>query len=294
VRRQPPLKNERYEYCAEVPHYLFSTSPIPPLLHTCQESRTALKNAGYALAFILRNAKNTERQIWFNFKLDILYLGQPDKDSFYPVSVDNCLDCDLVEKVAVQTTLSNPNFLNTWIRSAFSLRPSNHLFPKLRELLVVEEHCGETGSTSLDCKRDKEGDLWGYVECDVSEALWKCIPDGEALFQRYSDRIWEYRESTGTYGRDFFRQIARTFELKIESHQRAMFRYVRCDKGVIRIIPEAKPLYAPKVRVVTVTTRSAAARLLEKRARYWEVMPSPLLQPHDSSLTIYCNRSYKK
>lgn len=55
------------------PHYLFSNAPIPPLLHTCFESREVLMRHGYQLAFGTRTAAP---RTWFCFHRDVLYLAK--------------------------------------------------------------------------------------------------------------------------------------------------------------------------------------------------------------------------
>ncbi|KAF5011763.1 hypothetical protein FDECE_2130 [Fusarium decemcellulare] len=58
---------------------LRSNTPIPPLLHTCRESRSVLIQYGYSIAFSTRTA---EPQTWFHFERDILYVDyQPLDDS---------------------------------------------------------------------------------------------------------------------------------------------------------------------------------------------------------------------
>ncbi|WYZ42047.1 hypothetical protein EsH8_V_000942 [Colletotrichum jinshuiense] len=51
--------------------YLYSQAPIPPLLHTCSDSRASLMRRGYELAFSTRSAGP---RTWFNFHRDTLYL----------------------------------------------------------------------------------------------------------------------------------------------------------------------------------------------------------------------------
>ncbi|KAK7447314.1 hypothetical protein Landi51_07189 [Colletotrichum acutatum] len=53
--------------------YLYSKAPIPPLLHTCAESRGVLIRDGYRLAFATRTA---EPRTWFHFDRDTLFLPQ--------------------------------------------------------------------------------------------------------------------------------------------------------------------------------------------------------------------------
>lgn len=52
--------------------FLYSRAPIPPLLHTCSESRQVLVDLGYELSF---STRTSEPQTWFHFGRDKLYLG---------------------------------------------------------------------------------------------------------------------------------------------------------------------------------------------------------------------------
>ncbi|KAJ3531154.1 hypothetical protein NM208_g9004 [Fusarium decemcellulare] len=54
---------------------LYSNAPIPPLLHTCRESRTFLIKGGYSLAF---STRTSEPRTWFHFERDVLYVGYLD------------------------------------------------------------------------------------------------------------------------------------------------------------------------------------------------------------------------
>ncbi|RBR23214.1 uncharacterized protein FIESC28_03956 [Fusarium coffeatum] len=49
--------------------YFTSATQIPPLLHTCRESRDYLMGQGYELTFAARKCK---QRTWFNYKKDIL------------------------------------------------------------------------------------------------------------------------------------------------------------------------------------------------------------------------------
>lgn len=53
--------------------HLYSQAPIPPLLHTCRESRTTLMHFGYQLAF---GTRTHGARTWFHFGSDILYLHE--------------------------------------------------------------------------------------------------------------------------------------------------------------------------------------------------------------------------
>ncbi|RMJ13638.1 hypothetical protein CDV36_006739 [Fusarium kuroshium] len=64
---------------------LYSKAPIPPLLHTCRDSRNRLKRLGYELAFSTRTSKP---QTWFNFGRDTLFLRDPEITQFQRYKVD--------------------------------------------------------------------------------------------------------------------------------------------------------------------------------------------------------------
>ena len=53
--------------------YLYSSAPIPPLLHACPDSRAVLIRNGYDLAF---RTRSSPPRTWFNFKRDLLFLEE--------------------------------------------------------------------------------------------------------------------------------------------------------------------------------------------------------------------------
>jgi len=59
--------------------YHYSRAPIPPLLHTCAESRDALVRHGYCLAF---GTRTHGPRTWFHFDRDVLHLHPAQWD--YP------------------------------------------------------------------------------------------------------------------------------------------------------------------------------------------------------------------
>ncbi|RSL65171.1 hypothetical protein CEP54_004294 [Fusarium duplospermum] len=64
---------------------LYSKAPIPPLLHTCRDSRSRLRRLGYELAFSTRTSKP---QTWFNFGRDTLFLRDPEIAHFQRYKID--------------------------------------------------------------------------------------------------------------------------------------------------------------------------------------------------------------
>ena len=53
----------------------YSKAPIPVMLHVTRESRQVLIDFGYELAFRTRSCGP---RTWFNFKIDVLYIGYSD------------------------------------------------------------------------------------------------------------------------------------------------------------------------------------------------------------------------
>ncbi|KUJ12923.1 uncharacterized protein LY89DRAFT_785476 [Mollisia scopiformis] len=152
---------------------LWSQCPIPALLHTCRESRHAMELCGYQLAFA---AKNSEPQIWFNFKHDVLYLTSArwengiDDEYFVngPWNLHQISSTDLgrVEKAALEEAWE-PN-IDDFLEAMF-------LFGNLKELLWVTCHVVVSYELDKDKKRlrlddwghqETEADLWGYLECE--------------------------------------------------------------------------------------------------------------------------------
>ncbi|KAJ3464239.1 hypothetical protein MRS44_009025 [Fusarium solani] len=64
---------------------LYSKAPIPPLLHTCRDSRNRLRRLGYDLAF---STRTSEARTWFNFRRDTLFLRDPDIIQFQRYLID--------------------------------------------------------------------------------------------------------------------------------------------------------------------------------------------------------------
>lgn len=73
--------------------YLYSRAPIPPLLHTCSESRDALVRHGYRLAFASRTHGP---RTWFHFDRDALHLNPIHWDSGQEITGDVLYEADLM------------------------------------------------------------------------------------------------------------------------------------------------------------------------------------------------------
>jgi hypothetical protein len=150
----------------------------------------------------------------------------------------------------------------------------------LEEILLVEEHCRADLDYRLSEKRDKDGDMWGYLDCDVADALGGCLPDGSAVSHKYGYEVSRYKEQTQSSGTDYFDFMARETEHRL----RDVLQDDRlCRQNELRLgrflptlayrtpqeLTSMENKSVPKIRYVAVKTKKQASSSLEKRARYW-------------------------
>ncbi len=256
-------------------YYLYSNSPVPPLLQVCRESRQAMMAAGYALVF---PTLKSEPRIWFNFHHDFLYFGKGAHlfalyhfSGIYQSPLQcSSLDRKRVKNIALQMTLSSGDLASPTSDISEILR----MFDHVDDVLIVEQHCG-TFRHPAGGEPDMEGNLWGYIECDISDALGHDLPiEGSRIdeYSLYASKILEYKKTTRGYGRDYFQHLARKLELELERHRNTYDRVVICEDGLISIRHGQLAYSIPRVRIVTVTTRTAAQQLIQRRERYWEAI----------------------
>lgn len=168
------------------PYALYSAAPIPPLLHTCAESRQLLIQHGYELAF---RTRSTGPRTWFCFRDDTLYLprlahewNDPDwrinEDSDNPGSWDLHLD-DLVRvrRLALEAVYVGGYHSDT----SRTLR----LCPNVQELFAVQGRVSREDRKQLlygcsaaareEIERAENGgdddELWEWIECDEADAV---------------------------------------------------------------------------------------------------------------------------
>jgi hypothetical protein len=256
-------------------HYLYSNSPVPPLLQACSESRQAMMAAGYALMFPILE---WEPRIWFSFKHDYLYFGK-EVHAFgaYQLSskYQSLLRCSSrdrrrVKNIALQMSLSSGNPAPLTFDISHILR----MFGHVENILIVEQHCGDFGHPARG-KPDVEGNLWGYVECDISDTLGHSFSIGDSRTDEYSwhkSKILEYKKMNGGHGRDYFQHLAGNLELELERHRNTCYRIVDCEDGKVLVRPGQQAYSIPRVQIVTVTTRTASQQLMQRRERYWEAI----------------------
>ncbi|KAF4435588.1 hypothetical protein FACUT_7070 [Fusarium acutatum] len=135
-----------WELCREV--QLFSTAPIPALLHTCRESRDHLIKRGYQLAF---RTRSHGPRTWFNFDTDVLFISRGDdwgtkhrvlSGCAWDISQLHPTDMQKIKRIALDDStgslyLSHPSF-SEGNYTLSDLSSVLRLFQHLEELLLVE------------------------------------------------------------------------------------------------------------------------------------------------------------
>ncbi|KUJ10128.1 uncharacterized protein LY89DRAFT_689956 [Mollisia scopiformis] len=279
--------------------YLWSSSPIPALLHTCKESRNAMQRAGYELTF---RHRTSGPRIWFNFNHDTLYLRRAPIRDFRGEGLSRTLDQgpwnlgqlspnDLarVERVALENMLTGNV---TSPREDFESH-AIRLFGNLKEVLLVRNHRPaklelEYGSNEYDVDYipdyDEGEDEWGHIETETD--LWRPMDYTTAdIFSTrwierdryiFSDLRFSHLRNGGNE-ESYWTTTAGKLEKFLKSQQEWA---VKCD------IPRWN---IPRVRIVQVVTRSQAEEIIchrqeyAKRGQHREQMTPPVLAEDEAS-----------
>lgn len=174
--------------------YLYSPAPIPVLLHTCSESRHALINRGYQLAF---STRSSGPRTWFNYDHDILFLSHEDiwetdhrilSGCQWDISQFHPEDMRRVRRVALERStgslfLVHPRFRETHFKF-HDLTSVLRLFGHINEFFLVEwtdehilEMCVPEDRKSLKKQHsyDSRGS-WGYQRVTELDALLQLFP----------------------------------------------------------------------------------------------------------------------
>ncbi|KAL4957798.1 hypothetical protein BDW69DRAFT_191406 [Aspergillus filifer] len=126
---------------------LYSTAPIPPLLHAWHEPRAVLKRWGYTLAF---ETPTTEPRTWFHFGRDVLFVDRSSSHWFMSDDKDLLTSCTWrilgqfhsrdLERVRNLALGQCGEQLFLWMRyhSYNLLANAVRLFPDLRELQIPQ------------------------------------------------------------------------------------------------------------------------------------------------------------
>jgi hypothetical protein len=277
--RQPPEEREKpVEWLRRPgrehrkdPIYLYSSSPIPPLLHTCSESRSALQKDGYKLAFGMMKsstyyAEASDPRIWFHFEKDALYRDWLYYDILKFVAKE---DLAKVKRIAIRCSLVKMcvgQFASPY-QNPVSLRH----FVGLNELLLVETYCAD---------HEEEGNLLGYLECDIADVLKNnsgagltnpLTSDRHSLIERYAPQIRKDNLLNREWTRDFFQNLARDFEKSMwlpgEIDPRKEHFIITIGSCFYQTGWGEKKM--PKVKIVHLVTAREARQLLKRRETFW-------------------------
>jgi hypothetical protein len=277
--RQPPEERENLvewlrrqgREIRKDPIYLYSSSPIPPLLHTCSESRSALQKDGYKLAFGMMKsspdyAEASDARIWFHFEKDALYRDWLSYDILKFVAKE---DLAKVKRIAIRCSLVKMcvgQFASPY-QNPVSLRH----FVGLKELLLVETCCAN---------HEEGGNLLGYLECDIADVLENnsgagitapLTSDRHSLIERYAPQIRKDNLLSREWARDFFQNLARGFEKSMwlpgEIDPRKEHFIITISSCFYQTGWGEKKM--PKTKIVHLVTAREARQLLKRRETFW-------------------------
>lgn len=274
TRPQPRLPRHLLNNCSDINQvwhatrrgHLWSSNPIPILLHVCRESRSTMQRAGYELSF---RHRTSGPRTWFNSRRDILYLSRnsfQDDDDYPSGSLDQGHwkigqlspdDLMRVQKLDLGEVYSIPND---------AVSHAIRLFGNLKEILLVKHHRPVEKEVSLDSDSavkdgtDRLGhvetmdDLWqalDYTVADIVSARWK------PLEARLLQDLRQYlAENNG---------VEDNVWVWMSCKQETIFR----REMVLSIGSSSIPPWSiPKVINVEIVTKAQAEEILQYREEY--------------------------
>lgn len=287
------------------PHKLYSEAPIPPLLHTCFESRQVLIQYGYQLAFATRSAPPTT---WFCFRDDVMYLSKLDHDwhAYYKgyrwgrhVDLENddvgVWDLDPYDLMRVRRlALESVWFpLGDISKASLMLR----LCPNVEELLAVQQRLdreildrlrGGDGScgwnrhavcNNADVAQPTEDGgrarhVWEWVGCDEADlathlhlTIGTTYVTGIGLncITWQDTRIWIWKRQHGDT-KGFFEEEARLMRGYLRQEQESIMQREKLAQSEMRL------WNIPTVQLVVVGTPAGIGELRVARNRYWAAL----------------------
>ncbi|KAI1428376.1 hypothetical protein F5Y12DRAFT_733417 [Xylaria sp. FL1777] len=267
-----------YEFLSENPDVawefmrsgsFYSTAPIPLMLHVTRESRQVLVDDGYELAFRTRTCGP---RTWFNFKIDVLYLGIV-QDMEHPNTHHDLLsgniswdigqfepqDLRRVRRLALHSSSHIVCFnyeINT--REVSSIL---ELFTGVEELFLEEREVQWVKYELREYARpgDRQS-LWSYMTVQEVDALFRLFNPVFVLNSTGpSNRVLKaYKEDNMGDGSKFFVDTARRFEESLASLR---------DEHVSR--DSLAPWKIPKVRLVFILPLQSCRALFRRRWEVW-------------------------
>lgn len=287
----PPTRHQPWESTEQVPdisHHLlantpgmaweivrkgsfYSTAPIPALLHVSRESRHALINAGYELAFRTRTCGP---HTWFNFKIDVLYLecfpiNDWDVGRFHFMLSGNSRwdvgqfepqDMKRVRKLALQSaaTVVAPGNENG-VQDVSSVLA---LFTGVEELFLEEQALNKSRNFPRRRSRRREQErFWTYMPPDEVDILSSTFEREDIVCSTGYRHLAlkNYKAENMGHRSQFFTDVARKFEEQLTSRQ---------DELISR--EWLAPWKIPKVRIVYITYPWTCRKVLRWRWRAWD------------------------
>ncbi|KAI6093999.1 hypothetical protein F4821DRAFT_221895 [Hypoxylon rubiginosum] len=258
-------------------NHLYSTAPIPALLHTCGESREALIRAGYQLAF---GSRNHEPHTWFNYDSDVLYIGGDHRQLSGHGSLLSCSDwivgeidpesLQQVRKLALDDACYH--LVNkSWRREVLN---AIRLLPRLEVLYMTEDKrlrdewrssscllfsTQDTDTTLQSGNYTREG--WRFVPIEEVDCLFSVLSghsrfcSDSATLGYQGSRLRYFQGPSGQY----FQTLIDQFTEYLGDEKEKMSR----QRGVVS-------WQIPKIEMVHVCTEPTARVLFEERHRIWD------------------------
>ncbi|KAL3465764.1 hypothetical protein BJX64DRAFT_41965 [Aspergillus heterothallicus] len=278
---------------------LYSTAPIPGLLHSFHESRITLKRWGYQLAF--RTRANGPRT-WFHFDRDVLFVNKYNsRERMYEDVNDFLTSCSWsilgqfhsqdLKRVRRLALGRSGHVLFPWRRygqSRMDLARAVQLFPHLKELQIVNwETDNLFGWRNFGVSKTGKHPWYSYT---VKEAPYEpdgalCSVDVEEIDGLFSllthlDGSRDHLPATGFMG-EILRFHKQQTEGKIEffaSQQKQLEQHLtvlRTELEEERLQDEGPGLSSftwkiPKVRAVHIILPSMVKLLVNERHLTWE------------------------
>ncbi|KAK5651435.1 hypothetical protein OQA88_12523 [Cercophora sp. LCS_1] len=288
------------------PHRLYSEAPIPPLLHTCFESRQVLIQYGYQLAFATRSAPPAT---WFCFRDDVMYLSRVDHDwqSRYPsyqssLYVDpedddvGVWDLDPRDLVRVRRlALERVRFSHGEISEASLML---RLCPNVEELFAVQVRLdtkildylgGRNGSSrhpnryalrSDADERQPKADggsvrpIWGWVGCDEADLAGQLdltigterVTGIGLTCIRWEDTRIWHWKRQHGDTTGFFDEEARLIQGSLRQEQEAILQGVQLAQSKMGL------WNIPTVKLAVLGTPASIGELHVARNRYWAAL----------------------
>lgn len=256
-----------WEFCR--PHALYSAAPIPPLLHTCHESRQFLISHGYTLAF---GTRTSPPRTWFHHKDDVLYLRASYHEREHlkggdPYNLNAFWPWDLMAVKRLCLTARMFPYLDYGAKTfAQALR----VIPGVEELFFdSSDLVGASYERDDIPSESRHAALWGWTSWEEPDAADLCpvnMQDGNYLCRDFLPR-----ESRG----EFLQTIKSRGNITIDLHQALEIHLQETAQLLLReraahiSSDQIKPWNIPTMKWVHIGTAESVKALARERREYW-------------------------